>query len=172
MIEIQVSCCFEKVCFSYLFNCMFEVVMYQVVCYYGIFVWSDEECVFVVVICVIFSVNDINNSLNNIVGISGEEGKMFVCCYCDILLIDEVVFWVVMDNVFVGFIDVGDVSWKVLVVQCFSLCFVVGILLYSWQLVSQGRIFIVYKGMLLVGKVFVVIVIYLFSDSVLLEVSQ
>ncbi len=42
-----------------------------------------------------------------------------------------------------GSTDVGDVSWKAPVAQCFSPCFAVGTPLHTWQLVSQGRTSIV-----------------------------
>ena len=71
-----------------------------------------------------------------------------------------------------GSTDVGDVSWKAPVAQCFSPCFAVGTPLHSWQLVSQGRTSIAHKGMLLAGKVLAATAIRLFSDSALLEASQ
>lgn len=43
------------------------------------------------------------------------------------------------DNVLAGSTDVGDVSWKAPVAQCFSPCFAVGTPLHSWQLVSQWQ---------------------------------
>lgn len=76
------------------------------------------------------------------------------------------------DNVLAGSTDVGDVSWKAPVAQCFSPCFAVGTPLHSWQLVSQGRTTIAHKGMLLAGKVLAATAIRLFSDSALLAASQ
>ncbi len=65
--------------------------MYQAVCHYGTPAWSDEERAFAAAIRATLSANDINNSLNNIAGTSGEEGKTFARRHRDTLLIDEVV---------------------------------------------------------------------------------
>ncbi len=153
MTETQVSCRFEKACSSYLPNRTLEAAMYQAVCHYGTPAWSDEERAFAAAIRATLSANDINNSLNNIAGTSGEEGKTFARRHRDTLLIDEVAPWAATDNVLAGSTDVGDVSWKAPVAQCFSPCFAVGTPLHSWQLVSQGRTSIAHKGMLLAGKV-------------------
>lgn len=152
MTETQVSCRFEKACSSYLPNRTLEAAMYQAVCHYGTPAWSDEERAFAAAIRATLSANDINNSLNNIAGTSGEEGKTFARRHRDTLLIDEVAPWAATDNVLAGSTDVGDVSWKAPVAQCFSPCFAVGTPLHSWQLVSQGRTSIAHKGMLLAGK--------------------
>ncbi len=77
MTETQVSCRFEKACSSYLPNRTLEAAMYQAVCHYGTPAWSDEERAFAAAIRATLSANDINNSLNNIAGTSGEEGKTF-----------------------------------------------------------------------------------------------
>ncbi|MCW7864836.1 amidohydrolase, partial [Klebsiella pneumoniae] len=172
MTETQVSCRFEKACSSYLPNRTLEAAMYQAVCHYGTPAWSDEERAFAAAIRATLSANDINNSLNNIAGTSGEEGKTFARRHRDTLLIDEVAPWAATDNVLAGSTDVGDVSWKAPVAQCFSPCFAVGTPLHSWQLVSQGRTSIAHKGMLLAGKVLAATAIHLFSDSALLEASQ
>ena len=118
------------------------------------------------------SANDINNSLNNIAGTGGEAGKTFARRHRDTLLIDEVAPWAATDTILAGSTDVGDVSWKAPVAQCFSPCFAVGTPLHSWQLVSQGRTSIAHKGMLLAGKVLAATAIRLFSDSALLAASQ
>ncbi len=152
MTETQVSCRFEKACSSYLPNRTLEAAMYQAVCHYGTPAWSDEERAFAAAIRATLSANDINNSLNNIAGTSGEEGKTFARRHRDTLLIDEVAPWAATDNVLAGSTDVGDVSWKAPVAQCFSPCFAVGTPLHSWQLVSQGRTSIAHKGMLLAGE--------------------
>ncbi|PLN34552.1 aminobenzoyl-glutamate utilization protein B [Klebsiella pneumoniae] len=172
MTETQVSCRFEKACSSYLPNRTLEAAMYQAVCHYGTPAWSDEERAFAAAIRATLSANDINNSLNNIAGTSGEEGKTFARRHRDTLLIDEVAPWAATDNVLAGSTDVGDVSWKAPVAQCFSPCFAVGTPLHSWQLVSQGRTSIAHKGMLLAGKVLAATAIRLFSDSALLAASQ
>lgn len=93
MTETQVSCRFEKACSSYLPNRTLEAAMYQAVCHYGTPAWSDEERAFAAAIRATLSANDINNSLNNIAGTSGEEGKTFARRHRDTLLIDEVAPW-------------------------------------------------------------------------------
>lgn len=52
---------------------------------------------------------------------------------------DEVAPYAITDNVLAGSTDVGDVSWKMPVAQCFSPCFTVGTPLHTWQLVAQGE---------------------------------
>lgn len=134
--------------------------------------WSDDERAFAAAIRATLSDNDINNSLNNIAGTGGEAGKTFARRHRDTLLIDEVAPWAATDMLLAGSTDVGDVSWKAPVAQCFSPCFAVGTPLHSWQLVSQGRTAIAHKGMLLAGKVLAATAIRLFSDRALLEASQ
>ncbi|HEP0383039.1 TPA: amidohydrolase [Klebsiella aerogenes] len=172
MTETSVSCCFEKACSSYLPNRTLEAAMYQAVCHYGTPQWSNEERAFAADIRATLGVNDIQNSLKNIAGTSGEEGKAFSRRHHDTVLIDEVAPWAATENVLAGSTDVGDVSWKAPVAQCFSPCFAIGTPLHSWQLVSQGRTSIAHKGMLLAGKILGATAIRLFSDRPLLEASQ
>ncbi|EPK6502335.1 M20 family metallopeptidase [Klebsiella aerogenes] len=172
MTETSVSCRFEKACSSYLPNRTLEAAMYQAVCHYGTPQWSDAERAFAADIRATLGVNDIQNSLKNIAGTSGEEGKAFARRHHDTVLIDEVAPWAATENVLAGSTDVGDVSWKAPVAQCFSPCFAIGTPLHSWQLVSQGRTSIAHKGMLLVGKILGATAIRLFSDRPLLEASQ
>ncbi len=172
MTETHVSCRFEKACSSYLPNRTLEAAMYQAVAHYGTPAWSDDDRAFAAAIRATLSANDINNSLNNIAGTGGEAGKTFARRHRDTLLIDEVAPWAATDTILAGSTDVGDVSWKAPVAQCFSPCFAVGTSLHSWQLVSQGRTAIAHKGMLLAGKVLAATAIRLFSDRALLEASQ
>ncbi|MGG8142219.1 M20 family metallopeptidase [Klebsiella aerogenes] len=172
MTETSVSCRFEKACSSYLPNRTLEAAMYQAVCHYGTPQWSNEERAFAADIRATLGVNDIQNSLKNIAGTSGEEGKAFARRHHDTVLIDEVAPWAATENVLAGSTDVGDVSWKAPVAQCFSPCFAIGTPLHSWQLVSQGRTSIAHKGMLLAGKILGATAIRLFSDRSLLEASQ
>ncbi|HDU5188906.1 M20 family metallopeptidase [Klebsiella aerogenes] len=172
MTETSVSCRFEKACSSYLPNRTLEAAMYQAVCHYGTPQWSNEERAFAADIRATLGVKDIQNSLKNIAGTSGEEGKAFARRHHDTVLIDEVAPWAATENVLAGSTDVGDVSWKAPVAQCFSPCFAIGTPLHSWQLVSQGRTSIAHKGMLLAGKILGATAIRLFSDRSLLEASQ
>lgn len=172
MTETRVSCRFEKACSSYLPNRTLEAAMYQAVCHYGTPPWSAEERAFAAEIRATLSANDINNSLKNIADTGGEDGKAFARRHRETRLIDEVAPWAATDNILAGSTDVGDVSRKAPVAQCFSPCFAVGTPLHSWQLVSQGRTSIAHKGMLLAGKVLGATAIRLFSDRALLTASQ
>ncbi len=135
--------------------------MYQAVCHYGTPAWSDEERAFAAAIPP--SQRDINNSLNNIAGTSGEEGKTFARRHRDTLLIDEVAPGRPrITSSGTSAMLAGKRRWP----SSFS-----PVLPHSWQLVSQGRTSIA-QGMLLAGKVLAATAIHLFSDSALLEASQ
>ncbi|MCM5187255.1 hypothetical protein MMS96_27825, partial [Escherichia coli] len=89
---------------------------------------------------------------NNIAATGGENGKVFALRHRETVLANEVAPYAATDNVLAASTDVGDVSWKLPVAQCFSPCFAVGTPLHTWQLVSQGRTSIAHKGMLLAAK--------------------
>ncbi|HHG8774714.1 TPA: M20 family metallopeptidase [Raoultella planticola] len=172
MTDTTVSCRFDKACSSYLPNRTLEAAMYQAVRHYGTPQWSDEERAFASEIRATLSENDLNNSLRNIAATGGEEGKRFARRHRETVLIDEVAPWTATDNILAGSTDVGDVSWKTPVAQCFSPCFAVGTPLHTWQLVSQGRTSIAHKGMLLAGKVLAATAIRLLTDETLLQAGQ
>ncbi|MFK3708058.1 M20 family metallopeptidase [Klebsiella sp. NPDC088457] len=172
MTETTVSCRFDKACSSYLPNRTLEAAMYQAVCHYGTPQWSDEERAFASEIRATLSENDLSNSLKNIAATGGDEGKRFARRHRETVLIDEVAPWAATDNILAGSTDVGDVSWKIPVAQCFSPCFAVGTPLLTWQLVSQGRTSIAHKGMLLAGKVLAATAIRLLTDETLLQAGQ
>ncbi|HBZ9026775.1 TPA: amidohydrolase, partial [Raoultella ornithinolytica] len=172
MTETSVTCRFEKACSSYLPNRTLEAAMYQAVCHYGTPSWSEADRAFADDIRATLSENDLNNSLRNIAGTGGEEGKRFARRHRETVLIDEVAPWAATDTILAGSTDVGDVSWKTPVAQCFSPCFAVGTPLHTWQLVSQGRTAIAHKGMLVAGKVLGATAIRLLTDGALLQASQ
>jgi aminobenzoyl-glutamate utilization protein B len=100
---------------------------------------DDEEREFAREIRATLTPNDLQNSLKNIAATGGEAGKAFARRHQETLLVDEVAPYAITDNVLAGSTDVGDVSWKMPVAQCFSPCFTVGTPLHTWQLVAQGR---------------------------------
>nr|WP_315594145.1 amidohydrolase [uncultured Cupriavidus sp.] len=51
-----------------------------------------------------------------------------------------------------GSTDVGDVSWVVPTTQCLTACYAFGTGFHSWQMVSQGKLSLAHKGMLLAAK--------------------
>jgi len=168
MTETSVSSRFEKACSSYLPNRTLESAMYQVMQHYGTPEWSEEEREFAAGIRATLSENDLQNSLQNLARNAGPEGKMFIRRHQQTLLMDEVAPWAPTDSVMAGSTDVGDVSWKTPVAQCFSPCFAVGTPLHTWQLVSQGRTSVAHKGMLLAGKIMAATAIRLFNEPQLL----
>lgn len=172
MTETRVSCRFEKACSSYLPNRTLEAAMYQAIQHYGTPDWNEAERAFAKEIRATLSENDLQNSLQNIARTSNDAGKAFARRHQQTLLIDEVAPYEPNDNVLPGSTDVGDVSWKTPVAQCFSPCFAVGTPLHTWQLVSQGRTSVAHKGMLHAGKIMAATVINLFNDPELLQACQ
>lgn len=51
-----------------------------------------------------------------------------------------------------GSTDVGDVSWAAPTTQCLTACYAWGTGFHSWQMVSQGKLSLAHKGMLLAAK--------------------
>jgi len=51
-----------------------------------------------------------------------------------------------------GSTDVGDVSWVAPTTQCLTACYAWGTGFHSWQMVSQGKMTLAHRGMLLAAK--------------------
>ncbi|HAG5914607.1 TPA: amidohydrolase [Escherichia coli] len=172
MTETTVECRFDKACSSYLPNRTLENAMYRALSHFGTPEWNCEELAFAKQIQATLTPNDRQNSLNNIAATGGENGKAFALRHRETVLANEVAPYAATDNVLAASTDVGDVSWKLPVAQCFSPCFAVGTPLHTWQLVSQGRTSIAHKGMLLAAKTIAATTLNLFIDSGLLQECQ
>ena len=172
MTETTVECRFDKACSSYLPNRTLENAMYRALSHFGTPEWNSEELAFAKQIQATLTSNDRQNSLNNIAATGGENGKVFALRHRETVLANEVAPYAATDNVLAASTDVGDVSWKLPVAQCFSPCFAVGTPLHTWQLVSQGRTSIAHKGMLLAAKTMAATTLNLFIDSGLLQECQ
>ena len=68
--------------------------------------------------------------------------------------------------------DVGDVSWHVPTVQCATACFAADTALHTWQVTSQGRHSLGYKGMQLAGKVMGLTAAKLFLSPTILAAAK
>ena len=71
-----------------------------------------------------------------------------------------------------GSSDVGDVSWVVPTVQCFTACFAKDTPFHTWQIVAQGRTSIAHKGMLYAGEIMGLTAAKIFLDPSVLEQAQ
>ena len=67
-----------------------------------------------------------------------------------------------------GSTDVGDISWMVPTMQCWTACNAIGTPGHSWQMVAQGKSPIAHKGMVLAAKTMAALGIDLFTDPDLL----
>ncbi|MCF2055412.1 amidohydrolase, partial [Escherichia coli] len=107
-------------CSSYLPNRTLENAMYQALSHFGTPEWNSEELAFAKQIQATLTSNDRQNSLNNIAATGGENGKVFALRHRETVLANEVAPYAATDNVLAASTDVGDVSWKLPVAQCFS----------------------------------------------------
>ena len=171
MTETTVECRFDKACSSYLPNRTLENAMYHALSF-----WYPGMELRRTGFCETNSgyahPNDRQNSLNNIAATGGENGKVLHYVIVKRYWRMKVAPYAATDNVLAASTDVGDVSWKLPVAQCFSPCFAVGTPLHTWQLVSRGRTSIAHKGMLLAAKTMAATTVNLFIDSGLLQECQ
>ncbi len=171
MTETTVECRFDKACSSYLPNRTLENAMYQALSHFGTPEWNSEELAFAKQIQATLTSNDRQNSLNNIAATGGENGKVFALRHRETVLANEVAPYAATDNVLAASTDVGDVSWKLPVAQCFSPCLpsVRRYIRGNWL---AGRTSIAHKGMLLAAKTMAATTVNLFLDSGLLQECQ
>lgn len=171
MTETTVECRFDKACSSYLPNRTLENAMYRALSHFGTPEWNSEELAFAKQIQATLTSNDRQNSLNNIAATGGENGKVFALRHRETVLANEVAPYAATDNVLAASTDVGDVSWKLPVAQCFSPCFAVGTPYIRGNWLAR-RTSIAHKGMLLAAKTMAATTLNLFIDSGLLQECQ
>lgn len=73
---------------------------------------------------------------------------------------------------FAGSTDVGDVSWVVPTVQCWSACYPIGTVAHSWQWVSAGTSPAAHKGMLLAARTMAATACELFEQPDTLDIAR
>ncbi|RYY13957.1 MAG: hypothetical protein EON55_09330 [Alphaproteobacteria bacterium] len=73
---------------------------------------------------------------------------------------------------FAGSTDVGDVSWIVPTVQCWSACYPIGTVAHSWQWVSAGTSPAAHKGMLLAARTMAATACELFEQPGTLDLAR
>lgn len=171
MTETSVTCRFEKACSSYLPNRTLEAAMYQAVCHYGTPSWSEADRAFADDIRATLSENDLNNSLRNIAGTGGEEGKRFARRHRETVLIDEVAPRAATDTIWQDhrcgrrqLENPGRPMFQPLFCRRNTAAYT--------ATGERGRTAIAHKGMLVAGKVLGATAIRLLTDGALLQASQ
>lgn len=88
------------------------------------------------------------------------------------ILADRVLPLPAESQVLPGSTDVGDVSWKAPLSQCFTASHAIGTPFHSWQLVAQGKSGMAHRGMVLAAKAIARAGAELVEHPALLEEAQ
>ncbi|MCR9385959.1 M20 family metallopeptidase [Vibrio metoecus] len=144
---------FIKACSSYQPNRFLEQVMSKHLNRLGVPKYDEGELAFMSEMKNTFTHEDILANINQVLATNREVAQSDLDYLYHHPVLNSVVPYKPCYELLYGSTDVGDVSWVVPTVQCFSACYAFGTPLHTWQAVSQGNTSISYKGMIAAAKV-------------------
>lgn len=144
---------FIKACSSYQPNRVLENIMSQYLSQLGVPEYDDDELTFMSEMHATFSNEDLEANSELILSTNRELTPSDLAYSNQKPVLDSVIPYKACYEPLYGSTDVGDVSWVVPTVQCYSACYAFGTPLHTWQAVSQGNTSVAYKGMMSAAKI-------------------
>lgn len=142
MTGTRVEMIFDKAVSNVLHNDTLDLILDENMRALGGFAVTDEETEFAKTIQGTLTSEEFENSAKHFAAALRKPRP----------IITEVLPYKNHDRPVTGSTDMGDVSWVVPTTQCLTACYAWGTAFHSWQMVSQGKMSLAHKGMLLAAK--------------------